>query len=418
MSERIIKDFTLGDIESGETVVIFGAGDVAQLTYFALTSVGVDVAFFCDPILAGDAQDAHTIENAIAHHGVPIITSADLERLDPQSTCVFDAWDQRRYARQPKLLERFSRVFVSAALLQSMDLDEADVEVSRQERELRVSHYTSQCRALVLRSAPGALRLRSLDVVVTEACTMRCVDCSNLMQYYVHPRHSDLQELHTALYHLLAAVDGVDEFRVLGGEPFANPKVGQIVNKLTSIEDADRVVIYTNATIIPRGEVLSSLQHPKVIVTITNYGDLSKRHDELCEVLSKHEVNWLSQKPTWTDSGRIDQVERTPDELQRVFEDCCVNNLVTLLNGRLYLCPFSANAMNLSAVPNAPEDVIDLREDRPAEELRAMVSKLYGRTHPLTACSFCRGRDHTSPVIEPAIQVRRPLPLTVLSSGV
>ncbi|WP_037908058.1 radical SAM protein [Actinacidiphila yeochonensis] len=399
-----IRDFTPGDATPEDSIVIFGAGDVAQLTHYALRALGLDVAYVCDPLLA---------EAGGTLCGTEVIPPGALASLDPGTTCVIDAWDHTRYARQPALLDRFPRVHFSVSLLRGTDFSGPRAPVLPGERERRITHYANQCQALLARSAQ--VRLRSLDVVVTEACTMRCVDCSNLMQYYAHPRHSDLDELHTALERLMAAVDGVDEFRVLGGEPFANPRFGRTVDLLTSVAEAERVVVYTNGTIVPRDANLASLAHPKVLVKITDYGGLSVRHDALAETLTRQGVNWLSQKPTWTDSGRIGPVERTRAELERTFRDCCVNDLVTLLNGRLYLCPFSANAMNLGALPDAPDDVIDLRTERPADELRELISTLYRRSGPLTACSFCRGRDHTTPTIEPAVQVRRPLPLIVLS---
>ncbi|QHC31809.1 MULTISPECIES: radical SAM protein [unclassified Streptomyces] len=398
-----IKDFEPRDVRPGDTIVVFGAGDVAQLTQHALEMMGIPVGFFCDPLLT---EDSATLR------GTPVLPPAALDRLDPGTTCVIDAWDHTRYARQPALLARFSRLFVAVSLLGRTAFGEA-APVLPAERPRRIAHYTAQCEPLL--TGAGRLRLRSLDVVVTEACTMRCVDCSNLMQYYAHPRHSDLDELHTALDRLLAAVDGVEEFRVLGGEPFANPRAGQVVRTLTGMADTARVVVYTNGTIVPRGDLLESLVHPRMLVKITDYGELSKRHDDLCDTLTDHGVTWVSQKPVWTDSGRIGRVDRTPEELDRTFRDCCVNDLLTLLNGRLYLCPFSANAMNLGAVPDAPDDVIDLRTDWPADELRARIEALYHRHRPLTACSFCRGRDQTTPTVEPAIQVRRPLPLTVVS---
>lgn len=231
------------------------------------------------------------------------------------------------------------------------------------------------------------------------------------MQYYTKPRHSDLDELCTAVDRLMTAVTGVDEFRVLGGEPFTNPRMWRVVDKLVEIDGTENVVVYTNGTIVPRDQNLTCLQHPKVTVYITNYADLSRRHDELTEELTHRGIRWLSRIPSWTDSGRITRIDRTEEELQRVFAECSAKDLMTLLNGRLYNCPFSANAMNLAAVPAAPADVIDLRVDRPAEELTQLVGTLYNRARALTACAFCNGRDHTTPAVTPAIQTRRPLPL-------
>lgn len=398
------KEFAPGDVVAGP-IVIFGTGEIAQLTHYVLTRAGVAVSFFCDPIR--ERQETWV-------RGTRVIAPAELQNLTLHTTSVFDCGDYRRYARRSvyPFLAAFDQLFVSARLLSSTDLDAADVQILPAERVRRVALYVSESRELVQPST--ALHLKTLDVVVTEACTMRCVDCSNLMQYYAHPRHSDLDELHVTLARLLAAVDEISEFRVLGGEPFAHPHVGRMIETLTSLQGAARVVVYTNGTIVPRGLNLTSLSHPRVMVDITDYGDLSRRHDELRSTLTAQGVSWVSKTPTWTDSGRIGPVERTPEELARIFRDCCVNDVMTLLNGCLYLCPFSANAMNLAAIPEAPDDVIDLRVDRSPNTLRQLIDTLYRRTAPLSACSFCRGRDATTPEVKPAIQVRRPLPLTVL----
>ena len=36
--------------------------------------------------------------------------------------------------------------------------------------------------------------LISLDVVITECCTLRCRNCANLMQYYHNPENTDADE--------------------------------------------------------------------------------------------------------------------------------------------------------------------------------------------------------------------------------
>lgn len=38
-----------------------------------------------------------------------------------------------------------------------------------------------------------AVILNSIDFIVTERCSLRCRDCSNLMQYYKNPVDEDMQ---------------------------------------------------------------------------------------------------------------------------------------------------------------------------------------------------------------------------------
>jgi organic radical activating enzyme len=388
-------------------VVIFGTGEIGQLTHYALTRADVQVDAFCDPIARNHGS---------TRRGSPVISLDQLAGFASDSH-IFDCGDYRLYGRRAvtSFLDRFTNIELSADLLTDTDLSEADVDIARPELRRRVALYISECR-YATREWAAALRLKTLDVVVTEACSMRCQDCANLMQYYTNPKTSDLHTLLPSIDKVLASTDGVDEFRVLGGEPFMHREIYRVIEHLVAVRDSSRVVIYTNGTIVPRGPNLSCLKHDKVMVDITNYGPHSRNHDTLVAALKENGIVHVSKRPTWTDSGRIGFIERSEDELARTFRHCAVSDVVTLLNGKLYLCPFSANAMNLGAVPTAPDDVVDLTFDESPNVLRERIERLYKRRSPLVSCSYCKGRDYTSPIIEAGIQTRRPLPLPVLSA--
>ena len=48
---------------------------------------------------------------------------------------------------------------------------------------------------------------------------------------------------------------------------------------------------------------------------------------------------------------KIEKRHRSPEELQRIYQDCCAKQGITLLHSKLYVCPFEANAINLGAIP-------------------------------------------------------------------
>ena len=54
--------------------------------------------------------------------------------------------------------------------------------------------------------------------------------------------------------------------------------------------------------------------------------------------------------------------------LVKTFTNCCVNHVLTLLNGKIYRCPFSANAHNLNAIPPASDDEVII-SDKNIEEV-------------------------------------------------
>jgi hypothetical protein len=87
--------------------------------------------------------------------------------------------------------------------------------------------------------------------------------------------------------------------------------------------------------------------------------------------------------------------------------------VLTLLNGKLYRCPFSANAHNLNAIPFNSADVIELNEvNKSLSSLKAEIKYLYTRKERkqyLTACTYCAGRSYLTPDIKAAIQTKKPL---------
>ena len=115
--------------------------------------------------------------------------------------------------------------------------------------------------------------------------------------------------------------------------------------------------------------------------------------------------------PIWTDSGRIQQFKNeSHTQLEEKFFRCCTNDILTILHGKLYHCPFSANLINLDNKYFSTEDVLDLSlEQSPENSLRNQISKFYKDKTYLNSCNYCNGRDFTVPLVPTAIQTRKPL---------
>ena len=89
-----------------------------------------------------------------------------------------------------------------------------------------------------------------------------------------------------------------------------------------------------------------------------------------------------------------------------------MNDKPTILNGKLYKCPFSANAHNLNAIPLNKTDVVDLSDDnKTIDQFKKEILKLHQNNNYLEACKYCNGRDHLAPKIIAAIQTKKPLPI-------
>ena len=92
-----------------------------------------------------------------------------------------------------------------------------------------------------------------------------------------------------------------------------------------------------------------------------------------------------------------------------MFLNCCNNDVMTLLNGKIYRCPFSANGTNIGAIPYDEDDIVDLTEEKDSKMLKSELKSLYTEKDYLTACSYCNGRDHRTERIAAATQTKKPL---------
>ncbi len=248
------------------------------------------------------------------------------------------------------------------------------------------------------------LFIRSLDLMITERCSLKCQDCSNLMQYYKSPKNMDFEDLKKEMKIVCEKFDFINEIRLIGGEPFMNKEIYKILEWLCEFKKFEKIVIYTNATIPLKEDYSDILQNNKIIFSITDYGSLSKNTKVVTDFLDKYKIPYRIHTPEyWTDSGRLvyENNNKTPAELKEFFSDCCAKNLYTVLGEKIYRCPFVANADNLKAIPNDKNNYVSIHDTK--ENIK---NHLYN-TEYLPGCNYCKGRSFESVEIKPAIQTKR-----------
>lgn len=248
------------------------------------------------------------------------------------------------------------------------------------------------------------LFLRSVDLVITEKCSLKCKDCSNLMQYYEAPVNIEFDEIVSDFDRLIEGVDYLYEVRLIGGEPFMNKDIYKIIKHISDNEKVTKLVIYSNAMVPIREDQGEILKHPKVIFSLTDYGSLSKNTQRVVEFIKSIGAAYRLHPPeNWTDSGTIHDFSRSIAEQKELFSECCGKNLLTVTDGKLYRCPFAANADRLKAIPRDELNSVSVTSSK--ESIRRYVFDI----DYLPACNYCKGRSFGAPEIEPAIQTKFPL---------
>ena len=260
---------------------------------------------------------------------------------------------------------------------------------------------------------PNLLFIRSVDLVLTERCSLKCKDCANLMQYYENPQNIAKQELIDDLDDLVSVADEINEIRIIGGEPLMNKDFHEVSARAASCKQVNKVVIYTNGTICPPDEKLRVLQDDKIFVFITTYGDLSRNAEKLKNKLIELDIQFNYQPAYgWTECGGIEIWDRKPEDNIEIFKNCCAKHFTTMTDGKMFRCPFSANAERLRAIPQADSDFASVRGARNfnSEQILKIKKKLkwFLRQKPvLAACDSCNGRTYGDPEITPGIQAKK-----------
>ena len=400
-----VKHYSTSEIQSkiasnGQKVIVYGFGTIGKLTKKILTKLNIKVDFFCD----SDVR-----KKGFEYQSCKVITPEELYKLN-NNTNIFVAHDYFQGVL-PNLKENnFINIFNSTSFLIEPNVTELyDGDLYPLKLKRRIDFYNEMSKKNEY-AASGFLKIKSVDIQITEKCSLKCKDCSNLMQYYVKPQDTEMNELFSSLDNLMNAVDHINEIRILGGDPFMNKQMHKIVNKMTQYENISRIVIYTNATIVPKGEQLECLKNKKVVLEITNYGQASRAHDALVDLATKEGIDYSTYKcEIWQDCGRImPNSMKSEREIINQFNNCCNSDLITLLHGKLYRCPFSANGNNLKAFEDSQSDVIDMtKKYENISELKKMIKELCYDKKFLKACFSCNGRDFTSQNIKSAIQTKK-----------
>lgn len=260
------------------------------------------------------------------------------------------------------------------------------------------------------------LYIRSVDIVITEKCSLKCIDCSNLMQYYEKPVNIEFEQVRKEIDFITAAADEINELRIIGGDAFMSKDFPQIVNYAASKINVNKVVIYTNGTIAPNIDKIKEISdNRKIFVFITTYGELSKNALKLSQALDEHNIQFNRQPAYgWTDCGTIVKHNREASAQEKIFQNCCAKHFTTLTDNKLFRCPFAANLYRLQATPDYREDYIELQDVSKLdavelEKYRSRLTKYLRDIAYINYCDSCNGRTYGDPEIDPGVQTKVPL---------
>jgi len=376
-----------------EPIIIYGASVYGELAYIALSQMGLKPEYYCDR--SKDIKE---------YFGVKVICPEELNNKKNANIIIASAdffYEIRKILKEAGC----NHLFDMSEMLR-MSLPKELLSHRAQEMYANRQHYID----IVENQSEEKIVFNRVQYVVSERCSLKCKDCTHLMPYYKYPQDVDLNKYRAAFNLLLENVDCIVDLRILGGEPFMNSAMGDIIEWYHDNRKIQGISVYTNGTIIPNKNILKALQKEKVKVHVSDYKINEDKIKNLVTVLDEFHIRYFVRTyDAWQDAGGMEFRNYSPDQKKEIFSHCFERNGFTFFKGKLHRCPRAAHAMNLRAIPDIKEDYVDLLDWKGTEEgLKVQLRNLQEKTW-LESCNYCGGPNNHTQSIPAGRQVPEPI---------
>lgn len=254
-----------------------------------------------------------------------------------------------------------------------------------------------------------ALILHTLDVIVTEKCSLKCRDCSALMPKYSNPIEYEIEEVINNCKKLLQYVDYIIEMVIVGGEPLLHQNLYKLLEWGNQEEKIGVITIISNGTVLPNEDLCRSLIGTKSRLRLSDYGSLSLNKKKMLEMAKQNGMKCFVQKlDEWQDMGKPECRDYSLEEKKELFKDCPFSYSTFYLGSKLFRCGHAAHLYNLQIVRDE-NDYVDIACAK--GEKRELIKKYIDEKEFLEACNYCSGVGKEKKGIEQAIQCdgRKPI---------
>lgn len=226
-----------------------------------------------------------------------------------------------------------------------------------------------------------------LPIYLTTRCTLNCEKCNNLMPKIKEchlAKDFSASRIINSISQILQNVDEMIFCELVGGEPFLYQDLETILTFVGEQKKINKIVMVSNATVIPNERILCLLQKYKVTVRISDYGLLEKM-SQFVFVLEQRGIGIeISQNIKWYDAGEINQRGCTENELYFQYNKCSFSlQCKYLMENKLYTCARIAS-LDLLGEKIASEDVLEVNEDLTTDQLQQFYLQDWG-----SGCDYC-----------------------------
>ena len=257
------------------------------------------------------------------------------------------------------------------------------------------------------------LRSKRVDISLTEKCTLKCKKCNMFMTHFKNPQNQPVEAVLEDIDAYFSVVDYVKVLNLLGGEPFLYPELGKVLDYIVQKyrDRIERVIVFTNGTIVPSADLLKSMKQCAVTVQFSDYTHAvpyQKKLEQFKEVLEQEGIeNYTMPWEEWGDFGFPENPNNIEnEEVALCFFEGCKAPFRGIWKKRVYFCHLETSAIRAGLFEDEANDYFELTtEDRKDIKKRYCEFDFgYSEKGFITFCKQCRGcgcvNDLTIPVAE------------------
>ena len=384
-----IRAYQKSDYTQGQNIVIYGAGIYGEIAFQCLRTWGIRAYCFAD-----------RNENLKEKYGLPVIKPTEIKKID-NSVILLASVNYLKDMVEFLLSQGVTNFYNITELL------EAEIETENMsEYQQDIMKNKGGYQFALDNVFSNKFTIRNIDLVITEYCNLRCRDCGSLIPYYKKPTHIKLDEILSPLDNFLNAIDQLYELRILGGEPFLYPSIGELLDACGKLSKVKRIVIYTNSTVIPENMIFERMKENRVVLHMSDYGTYSGKVKEIQEKCLEYGVDfYVHEYNEWRDMGTTELRNYDLDTVKKIYQICDNAKCPSFYRGKLYICPRAAHGESIGAFKNSQGEYVDFnKKTDTAEKRKELMALLYERDI-FSACYYCNGNSIHAKPIAAAVQL-------------
>ncbi len=174
---------------------------------------------------------------------------------------------------------------------------------------------------------------------VIDSCNLNCKGCSHFSNLMKKGEMAKIEDYSRSIYALSNLFANVATIRLMGGEPFLNPQLGEFVTVTRRIFPYSSIRIVTNGILICQmdSELISVIRNNGIVLDVSQYPVTKRNLYKIIEFLDKNKIQYTLSP--LVDKFFVNLSHKRGDADISYYKLCLSWHCHMLRNNRLYPCP-------------------------------------------------------------------------------